>query len=70
MYKMGDKTDCIDYLGILLLSTTYKILSKILLSRLVPCAANKIIGAISVNFNIKDEQLLIHCQFIKYLRKK
>jgi len=67
---MGDKTDCTDYLGIMLLPTTYKILSNILLSRLPPCAVNKIIGAISVNFNIKDELLLIHSQFIKYLRKK
>jgi len=70
MYKMGDKTDCIDYLGMLLLSTAYKILSNILLSRLTPCAANKIIGSISVNFNIKDELLLKHCQFIKYFRKQ
>jgi len=51
---MGDKTDCFDYLGIMLLSNTYKILTNILLSRLPTCATNKIIGAISVNFNIKD----------------
>jgi len=70
MHRMGDKTDCFDYLGIMLLSTTYKILTNILLSRLQTCAVNKIIGAIRVNFNIKDELLLIHCKFIKYLRKK
>jgi hypothetical protein len=34
IYKMGDKTDCINFLGISLLSATYKILSNILLSRL------------------------------------
>jgi hypothetical protein len=41
--KTGDKTDCSNYHGISLLSTTYKILSDILLSRLTPYAA-EIIG--------------------------
>jgi hypothetical protein len=36
IHKKGDKTDCNNYRRILLLSTSYNILSNILLSRLVP----------------------------------
>jgi hypothetical protein len=43
IYKTGDKTDCSNHRGISLLSTSYKILSNILLSRLTPCV-DKIIG--------------------------
>ena len=43
VYKKGDKTDCNIYRGISLLPTTYKILSNILLSRLIPYA-EKITG--------------------------
>jgi hypothetical protein len=38
IYKKSDKTDCINYRGVSLLSNTYKILSNILLSKLIPCA--------------------------------
>jgi sorting nexin-29 len=43
IHKKGDKTDCSNYRGISLLSTSYKILSNILLSRLTPYA-DEIIG--------------------------
>jgi hypothetical protein len=36
IHKKSDKTDCNNYRGLSLLSTSYKILSNILLSRLVP----------------------------------
>jgi hypothetical protein len=43
IYKKGDKTDCSNYRGISLLSTSYKILSNILLGRLM-AYADEIIG--------------------------
>jgi hypothetical protein len=42
IYKKRDKTDCSNYRGFSLLSTTYKILSNILLSKLTPYAEQMI----------------------------
>jgi len=63
--------DCCDYIkdrGISLLPTTYKILSNILLSRLIPYA-KEIIGIINVAFNATGRLLIIYSAFAKYLRK-
>jgi hypothetical protein len=68
IYKKGDKTDCSNYRGISLLSTTYKILSNILVSRLT-LYGEEIIGDISVDFVVTGQLLIIYSAFIKYLRK-
>jgi hypothetical protein len=50
LYKPGDEPDRSNYRGLSLTSTTYKILSNILLSRLTPCA-RKLQGIISADFD-------------------
>jgi hypothetical protein len=52
IYKKGDKTDCSKYRGMSILSTTYKILSNIILSRLTPYA-EEIIGDHQCGFRRK-----------------
>ena len=53
IHKKGDKTDCNNYRGTSLLPTTYKILSNILLSRLIPYT-KEIIGDNQCAFRCKS----------------
>jgi hypothetical protein len=62
----GDKTDCSNYRGISLLSTLYKILPDILLSRLTPYAEE----IICVDLDTAAQLLIIHSAFVKYSIKE
>jgi hypothetical protein len=63
-----DKTDHSSYQGISVLSTTYKILSSILLSRFTP-HVEEIMGNISVDFDIQNQLLIRYSPFDRYWRK-
>jgi len=67
-YKKGDKTHCSNYRGTSLLSTTYKILSDILLSRLTPYA-EEIPGNHQCGFQCTGQLLIIYSAFVKTSRK-
>jgi sorting nexin-29 len=67
IHKKGDKTDCSNYRGISLLSTSYKILSNILLSRLIP-HANEMIGDHQCGFQRNRSmtgQIFYTCQLLE-----
>jgi hypothetical protein len=68
VHKKGDKTNCNNYRGISLLSTSWTILSNILLSRL-SLYINEIIGVISVGFDVTDQLLIRFSAFIRYWRQ-
>ena len=56
MYKKGDNTECSNYRGTSLLSTMYRSLFNVLLSRLIPYA-QAIIGVISIDFDLTGQIL-------------
>ena len=64
IYKKGYKTDCNNYRGIPLLPTTYKVLSNILVSRLIPYA-EEVTGDHQCGIRL----LIIYSAFVKYWRK-
>ena len=67
IYKKGDKTDCSNYIGISHLSTTYKILSSILLSRLTPYA-EEITGDCQCGFQcnrLTTDHIFCICQILE-----
>ena len=68
IHKKGDKKDCNNYRGISILPKTYKILSNILLSRLVPYAKENL-GIINVAFDATCRLLIIYSSFAICLRK-
>jgi len=68
IHKKGDKTNCNNYGGVLLLPTTYKILSTILFSRLIPYA-EKVTGTINADSDATGPLLIIYYAFGTYLRK-
>jgi len=68
IYKKGDKTDCNNYRGISLLPTTYKILSNILLSRLIPYA-KEIIGDHQCGFR-RNRSTIDHIFCIRQILEK
>jgi len=68
IHKKGDKTDCNNYRGISLLPTTYKILSNILLSRLIP-HAKEIIGDHQCGFR-RNMSTIDHIFYIRQMPEK
>jgi hypothetical protein len=68
IYKKGDKTDCSNYRGISILSTTYKILSNILQSRLTPYS-EEIIGDHQCGFR-RNRSTIDHIFGIRQILEK
>jgi hypothetical protein len=68
IYKTGDETDCSNYRGISLSSTSYKILSNILLCRLTPYV-DEIVRDNQCGFDVIDQLLIRYFAFVTYWRK-
>jgi hypothetical protein len=68
IHKKGDKTDCSSYRGISLLSTSYKILSNILLASLTPYA-DEIIGDHQCGFR-RNRSTTDQISYIRQIKEK
>jgi hypothetical protein len=68
IHKKSNKTDCSNYRGISLLSTSYKILSNILLTRLTP-HADEIIGDHQCGFR-HNRSMTDHISYIRKILDK
>jgi hypothetical protein len=68
IYKKGDKTDCSNYREISLLPTIDKILSNVLVSRLMPYA-EEIIGDHQCGFRHERSTTDQYSVFVRYWRK-
>jgi len=68
IHTKGDKTDCNNYRGISILTTTYKILSNILFSRLIPYA-KEIIGDHQCGFR-RNRSTINHIFCIRQILEK
>ena len=68
IHKKDGRMDCNNYREISLLSTSYKILSNILLSRMTPYA-NEIIGEYNVALGGIDQPSTTYLAFGKYLKR-
>jgi hypothetical protein len=64
IHKKADKTDCRNYHGTSLLTTSFKILSNILLSRKIP-DADEITGITNVEFYVIGQQLTFYIHQIQ-----
>jgi hypothetical protein len=68
IHKKGDKTECCNCRGLSFLPTSYKMLSSILLSRLIPCA-DEIIGAHQLGFR-RNRSLINQIFYIRQVLEK
>jgi hypothetical protein len=64
IHKMGDKTDCNNYHGISLLSTSYKMLFNVLSQ--ISAYIDEIIGDHQCNFDVTDQLLISFSAFVRY----
>jgi hypothetical protein len=69
VHKKDYKTDCNNYRGISLLSTSYGTLSNILPSRL-SSYIHEIIGAVNLGSGVIDQLLISFSAFVRYWRKR